>query len=90
MRDSESQRREITWIRARNVAYTIVQLGGFALVFWGLFELFRPALVEYYQSESSAVTGYLSELSSIIPVLDQLTALVIFAAGAVIVWFSTA
>lgn len=89
MRDPESHRREIAWIRARNVAYTIVQLAGFGVLLWGLFEVLRPGLVDYYKSQAQPLPGVVVELTAVVPELDQLTAVVVFALGVVIVWFST-
>ena len=87
--DSGSHRRELARIRARNVGYTVVQVTGFALVFWGLFELFSEAVINYYERQPSGAPDALVSVAELVPQLDQLSALVVFAAGAVVVWKST-
>lgn len=89
MNGSESHRWELIRIRARNVGYTVVQLGGFALMFWSLFWLLQPGLVEYYQSKSQPMLELVSEVGALLPQLDQLSAIVVFCSGAAIVWLST-
>jgi len=89
MRESGSKRWEVARIRVRNLAYTVLQLFGFALVLWGVFEILGRAVLEYYQNESGSVPQLLTNAASTVPSLDQVTAIVVFGAGATVVWVST-
>lgn len=75
-------------LRVRHQAYSVIQLFGFTLVFWGLFEVLGRRGIQYYEYRGG-VPSVVTDVSSTIPVLDPVTALAVFAAGALIVWFST-
>lgn len=79
---------EVLRIRARTAAYTVVQLFGFAILFWGLYGFLGGPLLEYYQRQGS-VPELVTAVDGMIPALDPVSALVVFGAGAVIVLLST-
>lgn len=79
---------EVLRIRARTAAYTVVQLFGFTILFWGLYAFLSDPLLTYYQRQGS-VPEFVTSADRLIPTLDPVSALVVFAAGAVIVLLST-
>lgn len=79
---------EVYRIRAWSLAATVVQVAGFVLVFLGLWGFLGQHVFEYYE-RTGGVPESLVSVASSIPGLDQLTAILLFVAGAAIVWFST-
>lgn len=86
--DSSSVNWEILRIKTRMWAYTVLQLGGFLLVFYGIYAVFGPTLIEYYQRRGGVPNAVL-ELNAVIPELDAVSAAIVFGIGAFVVHFST-
>jgi hypothetical protein len=87
-KDQRSADWEVYRVRARSIAFTAVQVSGFLLVFWGLWELLGQRVLTYYDRTGAAPASLVSAANSV-PGLDQLTAVLVFVAGAGIVWAST-
>lgn len=83
MTDDPSADWEVYRLRARFYAWTGVQLAGFAVLFWGFWEMMLGAVVENYRPDlAGTVADY-------VPHLDPLSAIIVMGAGAMIVLLST-
>lgn len=87
--ESRSYRWEVAWIRVRSYAYTGIRLFGLALIALGAWAIFAPGLIDYYQQEGEGVPDTVLRVHDVMPVLDEITALVVIVAGLVILHLST-
>jgi len=86
--DPQSERWTIARIKARTWLHTMIQLAGFTLIFWAAYSFFGPILLEYYR-QTSSVPAAITNATELVPVLDSVSALAVFAAGAFTVHFTT-
>jgi len=86
--DSRSYKWEIARIRLRSLGYTVVQSFGFALVLWAVWAILARRIYQYYAAEYT-MPGVVSTAVGMIPAVDDMTAALLLAAGAAIVWLST-
>jgi len=78
-------RLEVFSLRLKTLAYTLIQLTGFAILFYGIQQMARPVLyVHGYDISLPAM------LATALPALSMFDALLAMFAGIILVWVSTA
>jgi len=76
---------EVWGLRARNLAYTAIQLTGFALIFYSVYQILTPYLRLYGYPHSLP-----GSLAAVLPALAVSDAVIGMFAGIILVWLSTA